>query len=221
MKKYLFILSAVTMMCLCSCSKSITRASLYPKMYEEKPVTILVMPPINNSNNAGAKEYFYSSLAQPLNEKGYYVISPFLSMDLLKQESAYDSELFINGSLDAFRKVFDVDAVLFTTINKWEKQSALSYINVGITYTLKSAKTGEVLFEREGDLKVSFASSGGGLLGMALDILQTATTDHVVAARKCNYFILQDLPEGKYGLDFLKDGSKGVGQQKVKATVGG
>ena len=160
-------------------------------------------------------------MAQPLNEKGYYVISPFLSMDLLKQESAYDSELFINGSLDAFRKVFDVDAVLFTTINKWEKQSALSYINVGITYTLKSAKTGEVLFEREGDLKVSFASSGGGLLGMALDILQTATTDHVVAARKCNYFILQDLPEGKYGLDFLKDGSKGVGQQKVKATVGG
>ena len=65
---------------------------------KKKPLTILIMPPINNTNHAEAKEYFYSSLAKPLCEKGYYVVSPFLSMDLLKQESAYDSEMFIGGS---------------------------------------------------------------------------------------------------------------------------
>ena len=130
---YIICLLAV----LSSCSKKVTRAEIYPKMYEEKPTTILVMPPINNSNNADAKEYFYSSLAQPLNEKGFYVISPFMAMDILKQESAYDSEMFINGSLESFQKFFNVDAVLFTTINKWEKKTGLSSINVSIVYTLK------------------------------------------------------------------------------------
>lgn len=219
MKRNIFIICIVAL--LCSCSSPLTRSSLYPKMYEEKPVTILVMPPINNSNNADAKEYFYTSLAHPLNEKGYYVISPFLALDLLKQESAYDSEMFVNAPLDAFRNVFDVDAVLFTTINKWEKKAALSNIKVDIEYTLKSAKTGEVLFQRQGELNVNFSSGSGGLLGMALDMLQTAATDHVVAARKCNYFILQDLPEGKYAPNFMQDGDTKADKQNVKTTVGG
>ncbi|MGN0206877.1 MAG: hypothetical protein ACI4BC_06500, partial [Muribaculaceae bacterium] len=77
-------------------------------------------------------------------------------MDLFKQESAYDSEMFINGKLDVFRRFFDADAVMFTTINGWEKQSGLNYIKVDINYTLKSAKTNEILFERNGELTVDF-----------------------------------------------------------------
>lgn len=218
MKRYIPLMCIMAL--LSSCASKITRAEMYPKMYEEKPATILVMPPINNSNNADAKEYFYSSLAKPLNEKGYYVVSPNMAMDILKQESAYDSELFVNGSLTPFRNFFNVDAVLFTTINKWEKKSGLSYILVDIAYTLKSAKTGEVLFERDGELKVSFSSGGSGLLSMALDMLNTAMTDHVVAARRCNYYVLADMPEGKYGLDYMKDGDVKVGDKKLKGSVG-
>ena len=215
------IISLICVMALLSsCAHKITRAEQYPKMYEEKPVTILVMPPINNSTNADAKEFFYSSLAKPLSEKGYYVVSPFLTMDILKQESAYDSELFINGSLDTFRNFFDVDAVLFTTINRWEKKSGLSYILVDIDYKLKSAKTGEILFERDGELRVNFSSGGGGLLSMALDMISTAVTDHIVAARRCNQFVLADLPEGKYGLNYLNDGNVAAGSKKLKDSVG-
>ena len=36
-------------------------------------------------------------------EKGYYVFSPLMTMDLFKGESAYDSEMFINGDLKKFR----------------------------------------------------------------------------------------------------------------------
>ena len=35
----------------CGMNKKITRATQYAKMYEEKPHTLLVMPPINNSSN--------------------------------------------------------------------------------------------------------------------------------------------------------------------------
>lgn len=207
------------MLLLCSCGTQQTRLSMYPKMYEEKPLTILVMPPINNTNHAEAKDYFYSSLAKPLAEKGYYVVSPYLALDLLKQESAYDSEMFINGSLAPFKNVFGADAALFTTINKWEKQSALSYINVGIEYVLKSTKTGEILFKRSGELKVNISSGTGGLLGMAIDMIKTATTDKIVAARKCNTFVLQDLPQGAYHPLFDKDQKVAVGKQELKGSV--
>ena len=70
-----------------SCETSnITRGNQYPKMYEEKPVTLLVMPPINNTNHVEAKDLLYTSIARPLAESGYYVISPFLSMEVLRAE---------------------------------------------------------------------------------------------------------------------------------------
>ena len=189
-------------------------------MYEEKPRSILIMPPINNTNHAEAKDYFYSSLSMPLTEKGYYVVSPFLASDLLKQESAYDSEMFINGSLTPFSNVFGADAVLFTTINKWEKQSGLNYIKVGIDYVLKSTKTGEILFNRSGELTVNFSSGGSnGLLGLALDMIVTAATDKIIAARRCNLYVLQDLPEGLYGREFDKDQNVKAGKPEFKGMI--
>lgn len=158
-------------------------------------------------------------MTKPLCEKGYYVISPFLALDLLKQESAYDSELFINGSLNAFRNVFGADAVLFTTIDRWEKQSGLSYIRVGIQYTLKSAKTGEILFNRKGDLTVNFSSGNNGILGLVADMVSTALTDKIVAARKCNALIFSDLPDGMYSPQFDKDRDIAASSPDIKGSI--
>ncbi len=218
MKNYLLIFLASIALASCSVSKH-TRGSLYSKMYEEKPNTILVMPPINNTNHAEAKEYFYSSLAKPLCEKGYYVISPFLAMDLLKQESAYDSEMFINGSQKTFQNFFGADAILYTTITKWEKKSLLSKITVGIEYTLKSAHTGEVLFDRSGELSVDYSSGNNGLLGLAIDAITTATSDKIVAARRCNKFVLFDMPEGKYSPLYEKDADLKASDKTFKGSV--
>ena len=91
-------------------------------MYEEKPVTLLVMPPINNSSNVEAKDLLYTSISKPLAEAGYYVISPLLAMDILKAESAYDAEMFVNGSLSTFHNYFGCDAVVFSEIKTWAKQ---------------------------------------------------------------------------------------------------
>ena len=218
MKNYLFILLSAVLLSSCSATKN-TRGSLYSKMYEEKPLTILIMPPINNTNHAEAKEYFYSSLAKPLCEKGYYVVSPFLTMDLLKQESAYDSEMFIGGSQKMLKNFFGVDAVLYTTITKWEKKSALTQIVVGVNYELKSAATGEILFDRAGELTVSYSSGNNGLIGMAVDMLATATADKIVAARRCNAYVLTDMPEGKYSPLYDKDYDYGAGNKVFKGTV--
>ena len=66
-------------------------------------------------------------------------------------------------------------------------------------------------------------NAGGGLLGtvvsMAATALNTAMTDKVVAGRKCNAFVLSDMPVGKYSPDYGKDQNLEAGKSYIKATV--
>jgi hypothetical protein len=209
----------------CSLLTNTTREAAYPKMYEEKPTTILVMPPINNTNAVEAKDYFYTSLAQPLSEKGYYVLSPFLAMNVLQEESAYDSELFIDANLKPFNTIFGADVALFTIINKWSKVTLGNMISVDIEYIFKSTKTNEVLFSRKGVINVDTSVSSGlggsyaALIDMALSAANTALTDKVIAARRCNVYVLKDLPSGVYSPLFDKDQTYSAGGPVVRGTV--
>lgn len=209
----------------CSTSGLMTRGSNYPNMYKENPVTLLVMPPINKTTHVEAKEYFYTTLAQPLCDKGYYVISPFLAMEMFRGESAYDSEQFINGSLDPFRNVFGADAVLFTTINSWSKSTLGGSITVNIEYELKSTRTRETLFKRAGQLTVDTSVTsdsnklGDILFSLASSAINTALTDKIVAARRCNNYVLRDLPVGKYSSLNGQDKDVDAGNMNFTATV--
>ena len=145
-------------------------------MYDEKPTTILLMPPINKSTNVEAKEYFHSTLMIPLANQGYYVIPPFLSMEILKRESAYDAELFLNSSLSKFGEVFGADIVLFTIIHKWDK--SYGNVKVEVEYILKSTKTNEVLYTRRGTINYNTTVSGtAGAYGALADLALTAVNN--------------------------------------------
>lgn len=200
-----------------------TRASLYPKMYEEKPVSILVMPPINNTTCVEAKELLYTSISHPLIEAGYYVVSPHIAMEFLKSESAYDSERFIDGNISLFGKIFGVDAVVFSVVDRWVKVGL--GIQTKITYIVKSTSTNDVLFQRTCDLylDLSVNSGTGGALGALMDMaasaIMTAATDHIVAARKCNNYIFTDIPRGKYNPSFELDMETTASEQNSKVTV--
>jgi len=200
------ILSLVVALSLSSCgvtNTALTRGMQYSKMYEEKPLTLLVMPPINNTSNIEAKEYLYTSINQPLAEAGYYIVSPAMAMDILKAESAYDAELFINTPLTKFQQYFGADAVIFSEINSWTK--TLSGIKTNIRYFIKSTSTGEILFDKTCDLYLDLSkdiSSQNSILGtlanLAATALSTATTEHIEAARKANGYAFHDIPYGKY-----------------------
>ena len=84
MKKAINIIIAAIL--LASCAASRTLGEQYPAMYEEQPLTIAIMPPINQTTHAEAKEYFYTTMYMPLCEKGYYVYSPSLTMEMFQQE---------------------------------------------------------------------------------------------------------------------------------------
>lgn len=205
------------------CAPLLTRGEQYAKMYEQKPATILVMPPINNTTNVEAKDLLYTSISKPLVESGYYVISPYLAMEVLKQESAYDAELFINAALTPFQKYFGADAVIFSIIDTWAKQGF--GIRTNITYIVKSAHTNDVLFEKSCDLYLNLSTSSGSntAFGAIVDLIasavNTATTDHIAAARKANYYIFTDIPRGKYHPSFMQDQNASATAKELKAVV--
>jgi hypothetical protein len=59
----------------------------------------------------------------------------------------------------------------------------------------------------------------GALLDVAATAAKTAATDKIEAGRKCTAFVLSDMPEGKYGLNFGKDQQSPAGNARVTATV--
>jgi len=223
MKRILLLFSLIAVISSCGSTSQITRGTQYSQMYEEKPVTLLVMPPINNTTNVEAKEYLYTSISRPLAEAGYYVISPLLAMDILKAESAYDSELFVDASLTPFQKFFGADAVVFSEIYSWSKKGF--GISTDIRYFIRSAYSGEIIFDRRCnlylDLKVNSGSDSAWvqLLDMAVSAISTAATDHIVAARKANYYVFRDIPRGKYSSYYLQDQDVAAEGKDISTTV--
>lgn len=226
MKRYWYIFVIGILMLTqtsCTTSSNLTRGEVYAKLYEEKPVSILVMPPINNTSNVEAKDLLYTSVSRNIAEAGYYVISPLIAMDVLRNESAYDAEYFINSSLGKFKEYFGVDAVVFAIIENWAKEGWI--IHTKVNYMMKSTTTNEILFERSCDLHLDLMknSGTGGLLGVLVDAIATAVdvamTEHIEAARYANHYVFDDLPYGKYSPLYMLDKEVPAKDKHVKKAL--
>jgi len=209
----IFLLAAIILV-VCGCApKMVTKGQTYPLMYEELPVSILILPPINESTAAEAKEYYSTTIEEPLSYWGYYVLPFELTSELLKMEGIYDTELYRNVPLAKFREYFGADAVLFTTIKKWNLTYVVLAANltVSIDCELKSTKTDKTLWKYNGTVVVDLSggSSGSGIAGLIAKAIvtaaQSAAADYVPHARTANFRALRALPFGKYHNLFMKD----------------
>jgi hypothetical protein len=202
----------------------VTKGEKFPLLYEEAPIAILILPPINQTTAANAKEYYSTTIQEPLSLTGYYVFPYEVTAEILKMEGIYDTELLTDVPLTKFREYFGADAVLFTTIKKWD----LSYIVLSSTLTisvdcqLKSTHSDQNLWEYNGTVVVDLSggnSSGGiaGLIAKAIvAAINTAMADYVPYARQANYIALSSIPYGKYHENFNKDRDQKIIEQKIK-----
>lgn len=200
----------------CAAPSATTKGEKFPLMYQETPLTILVLPPINQSTAADAKEYYATTVQEVIAYWGYYVFPYEITADILKMEGIYDAELLLNMPLAKFREYFGADAVLFTTIKKWDLQYLIfaSTLTVSIEAELKSTKTDQTLWKYGGTTVVDLSggqNSGGGLAGLIAKAIVTAATtamaDYVPYARQTNYRALSTLPYGAYHPNFMTDQS--------------
>ena len=74
--RILFILGVVAVIMSGCGATGPLKSETYKSLYDEKPLSILALPPINKSTKVEAKELFYSSVVGPLAEKGFSVMPP-------------------------------------------------------------------------------------------------------------------------------------------------
>ncbi len=193
--------------------KMSTKLAEFPLMYEENPVSILILPPINESTAADAKEYYSTTIQEPLAFSGYYTFPYTIIAEILKMEGVYDAELLANIPLSKFNEYFGADAVLFTTIKQWDLSYMVlaSILTVSIDCKLKSTTSDQALWEYTGTVEVDLSGnySGGGIAGLAIKIVATAIitamADYVPYAQQANYRALSTMPYGNYHDQHNKD----------------
>ena len=193
----------------CSTSTYSTKGQEFSKMYDEKPVAILVIPAINHSTAADSPILYSSTINQPLSNAGFYVLPIEVTDRFLRNEGFSDGESLKDIPPQKFAEPFGADAVLYVNIEVWDTNYYVIGGNVTVStgYQLKSCKTGETLWNYYGEMVVNTGDDGGGGLIAAIIATAVATSmqDYVPIAIKINQAALNTVPYGKYNNMYDKD----------------
>lgn len=219
----LLVLSISMFLTACKTPVYIAKSKAFPNFYIEHPLSVLVLPPVNETTAAGAGEYYAATIGKPLAEAGYYVYPVDLVFDILHYEGLYFTEELPDISLKKIREYFGADAVLYTTIKKW---STLYYVlggsvTVSVDFLMKSTITGRVMWRYSGTL--SHSTSGGGfgtpielIVRVVMTAIKTIEQDYVSVAEELNNKALKSIPLSRYSPLYDKDGDVQILKQSVE-----
>jgi hypothetical protein len=190
------------------CQATTTKGDAFPKLYSEKPKSILVVPAINETTAADAAELYATTIAKPLAEAGYYVFSiPYVEA-FLQNEGVVDGTQVRSLPTSTFKTVFGADAVLFVTIKQWDTNYYVTGGNVTVAakFELVSTLTNDVIWQYDDIIVHNTSGNSGNIIA---DIISTAITtalvDYVPVANVVNQRIVSSLPVGQYHNNYGKD----------------
>lgn len=158
---------------LAACEATSTKFD-YGKYLDHMPVSILVLPPLDQSPEVDAPAAYLSTVTQPLAERGYYVF-PVAMVDAMMRENGLPTAGEMHQvSLTKIDEIFGADAVLYLTIKEWgtSYQVIDSSTTVAIEGRLIDVKSGEELWVGAESSSQSASDSGqNGLAGMLVGAL--------------------------------------------------
>lgn len=192
----------------------VTKGEKFPKMYEQQPRSLLILPPMNESTDAEAKDYYMTTVEAPFALMGYYVMPVELVSDIMKQEGVASTELLYGMPANKLQEYFGADAVLYTRIKKWNVSYMVvaSTLTVSIESEIVSTKTSEKLWSYTGTVVQDLtnrSNGNGGLAELIINVvataINTAAADYVKYARVANARLIGSVPVGPYHQLYLKD----------------
>ncbi len=197
---------------LSGCAEMGMKQDAYPSMYtDRKPVSMLIVPAINESTAADAGDLLNVTVTQPFSNHGYYVMPMPIVADIFRREGILEGTQVKGLPTSIFKKNFGADSVLFMTIESWDKNYAIlaGNITVSIEYVLLSTETNEVLWSYDSTVVVDTSGSSGNIFAdLIATAVATGVADYVPVASQVHATALKALPFGKYhpksGLDGMQ-----------------
>jgi hypothetical protein len=149
---------------LSACATAPPAPRSYTAFHAENPRSILVVPTLNNTVNVQAPEFFLSTISRPFGERGYYVFPAYMVKRLLESDGLSDAGLVHATDARRLAKLFGCDSVLFVAIQQWDSKYVVlaTQTTVKFAYTLKSCKTGDVLWDDTQTMVYSPQASNSG-----------------------------------------------------------
>lgn len=155
--------------------------------------SVLVVPVMNRSVDVTAPDYFLSTVAIPLAERGYYVFPVNLVKRLLEDDGLADPGLVHAADPARLASMFGADAILYVTIERWDARWVLiqTTVTVDFSYVLRDGRTGETLWAERQRMNYSSGDGGGGLLGAVINAaVAKAAPNYMPLARQANANVL-------------------------------
>ena len=123
----------------------------YSKFRAENPRSVLVVPVVNRSVEVDAPDSLLTTITRPLAERGYYVFPVNLVKQVMNEEGMSDADMVHANDPVRLAGLFGADSVLYISIERWDARYAVigTTVTVALTYTLKSGKTGETIWETQ------------------------------------------------------------------------
>jgi hypothetical protein len=141
----------------------------YSAFRQSHPKSILVLPPLNNTNDIRASASVLSTVTTPIAEAGYYVFPVAVVDQTFKENGLHNAGEIHQTSLEKLQKIFGADAVLYLTVEKYGAvyRVLLSDVTVTVKGELVDARTGVSLWKGSASASSSEnQQNGGGLVGI-------------------------------------------------------
>lgn len=156
----------------------------YTAYKNSDPRSVLVLPPLNNSNEVIAPYSVLATITKPLAESGYYVFPVSLVYDTFMNNGLTVAQDIHAVAPQKLHEIFAADTALYLDITEYGTSYVVisSDTVVKLNAKLVDLKTGELLWQGTASAASSEqrSNSGGGLVGALVSaaltqILETAT----------------------------------------------
>ena len=197
----------------------------YSAFRNANPASIIVLPPINRSNEVVAPFSVMSQMVAPIAESGFYLY-PVAVVDQTFRNNGLTVANDIHAlPISKIREIFGADAALYLTIEEYGTSYVVvsSDTTVVVSATLVDLRSGDILWQNRARASSAETrgNSGGGIIGMLVEaavsqIIETISdTGFDIAAITANRLLSAEQHNGLlHGPRSLKYGQVATSEKK-------
>jgi hypothetical protein len=207
----------IVLLAVLQCGCATTSAYDYTVFWQHPPRSILVLPPMNESNSVEATYGYLSTVTRPLVDRGYYVFPVEVVDQLFKENGMPTAGEMHQVSLAKVAEITGADAVLFVTVEQYSNEYHLvtSSTNVHLRAQLLDTRSGALLWEGKCTI-----NAGSGYSADPVAMLVNALVTQVISSQtdnahkvsvQANYLMIENdkngLPYGPYNSKYVQGGA--------------
>jgi len=163
----------------------------YTAFRDSRPVSMLVLPPLNETPEVAATYGVLSQVTLPLAEAGYYVVPVSLMDETFRQNGLNQPAEIHDVSPQKLREIFGADAVVYIKVTQYGTSYVVVASETRVTAQARivDLRTGQLVWQGSATASSSEGSSSGqgGLVGLLItaivtQIVETASDRSIIFA---------------------------------------